>query len=191
MDFLNGKRIILASASPRRKELLAGLDIPFEVIVHKVEENFPPSLKNKEIPGFLAKLKAKPFKKALNKNELVITSDTVVVLDKELMEKPKSKDEAVSMLTKLSGKKHKVYTAICVTSFEKQICITDKSTVYFKELDNDEIEYYVEKYKPYDKAGSYGIQEWLGHFGIEKIKGSYNNIMGLPTHRLYDILKNF
>lgn len=191
MDVLKGKKLILASASPRRQELLKGLDIPFETRILELEENYPSRLKNHEIPEFLARLKAASFKGNLATNEVVITSDTIVVFNDELLTKPKDKNQAIKMLQKLSGGMHLVFTAVCVTSAKKQECFTDKSKVFFKKLDQQEIDYYVEKYHPYDKAGGYGIQDWIGYIAIEKIEGSYYNIMGLPTHRLYDVLKEF
>jgi len=191
MDILKGKKLILASASPRRQELIKGLDIPFETRILEIEESYPPDLSNEEIPEYLARLKASPFKKELTNNEVVITSDTVVLLKDQLLLKPKDKEEARLMLSNLSDRMHRVLTSICLTSNSKQVCITDESKVYFKKLEKDEIDYYVENYNPYDKAGGYGIQDWLGFIAIEKIEGSYYNIMGLPTHRLYKILKQF
>ncbi len=191
MEILKGKKLILASASPRRQELIKGLDIPFETRVVEVEENYPPDLSNTEIPEYLARLKASAYKNNLLPDEVVVTSDTIVLFNNELLTKPKDKVQAIKMLRKLSGQMHKVFTSICVTSLTKQVCITDKSKVYFKKLDEDEINYYVENYNPYDKAGGYGIQDWLGFIAIEKIEGSYYNIMGLPTHRLYETLKQF
>jgi septum formation protein len=191
MAILVGKKLILASASPRRKELLKGLDIPFETRVYDVEENYPKNLNPHQIPGFLARLKAEAFRNKLVENEVAITSDTIVVLNDNLLVKPKDKAEAYDMIRKLSEKMHQVYTAVCVTSTEKQVCFTDESKVYFKKLDKEEIEYYIERYHPYDKAGGYGIQDWIGYIAIDKIEGSYYTIMGLPTHKLYDVLKEF
>ena len=191
MDILKGKNLILASASPRRQELIKGLDIPFETRVYEVEENYPGDLSNNEIPEYLARLKASVFENELADDEVVITSDTVVLFNDQLLVKPKDKGEALEMLRKLSGEMHLVFTSVCVTSSSKQVCITDESKVYFKKLDEEEIDYYVENYNPYDKAGGYGIQDWLGFIAIEKIEGSYYNIMGLPTHRLYEVLKQF
>jgi septum formation protein len=191
MSLLEGKKLILASASPRRKELLKGLDIPFETRVYDVAENYPEELTPEHIPAFLARLKAEAFKNKLAENEVAITSDTIVVLNDKLLVKPKDKTEAFKMIQKLSGKMHKVLTAVCVTSVEKQVCFTDESKVYLKNLEKEEIEYYIEKYHPYDKAGGYGIQDWIGYIAINKIEGSYYTIMGLPTHRLYDVLKEF
>ena len=191
MDILKGKKLILASASPRRQELIKGLDIPFEIRVYEVEEKYPAELSNNDIPEYLARLKADIFKTKLADDEVVITSDTIVLFNDQLMVKPIDKTQAREMLGELSGKMHRVLTSVCVTSINKQVCITDESKVYFKNLDKDEIDYYIENYNPYDKAGGYGIQDWLGFIAIEKIEGSYYNIMGLPTHRLYELLKQF
>lgn len=191
MEILKGKKLILASASPRRQELIKGLDIPFETRIFEVEEKYPPALSNTEIPEYLARLKAGAYKNNLLPDEVVVTSDTIVLFNNELLTKPKDKAQALKMLKKLSGQMHQVFTSVCVTSISKQICFTDESKVYFKKLDENEIDYYVENYNPYDKAGGYGIQDWLGFIAIEKIEGSYYNIMGLPTHRLYETLKQF
>ena len=191
MDILKGKKLILASASPRRQELIKGLDIPFETRVYEVEENYPSDLSNTDIPEYLARLKASVFENKMENDEVVITSDTIVLFNDQLLVKPKNKEEAHEMLRKLSGEMHLVLTSVCVTSLSKQVCITDESKVYFKKIEEEEINYYVENYNPYDKAGGYGIQDWLGFIAIEKIEGSYYNIMGLPTHRLYEVLKQF
>ena len=191
MDILKGKKLILASASPRRQELIKGLDIPFETRVYEVEENYPSDLSNTDIPEYLARLKASVFENKMVNDEVVITSDTIVLFNDQLLVKPKNKEEAHEMLRKLSGEMHLVLTSVCVTSLSKQVCITDESKVYFKKIEEEEINYYVENYNPYDKAGGYGIQDWLGFIAIEKIEGSYYNIMGLPTHRLYEVLKQF
>ena len=191
MDILKGKKLILASASPRRQELIKGLDIPFETRVYEVEENYPSDLSNFEIPEYLAQLKASVFENKLANDEVVITSDTIVLFNDQLLVKPKNKEEAKVMLQKLSGSMHLVLTSVCVTSLAKQVCFTEESKVYFKNIDEEEIDYYIENYHPYDKAGGYGIQDWLGFIAINKIEGSYYNIMGLPTHRLYEVLKQF
>jgi len=191
MNVLKGKKLILGSSSPRRKELLKGLDIPFETRVFEIEEKYPSDLSHRQIPEFLARLKATAFKNKLSENEVVITSDTIVVFNDKLLTKPKDKIQALAMLHQLSGGMHQVFTAVCVTSNNKQVCFTDESNVYFKTLDKEEIDYYIEKYHPYDKAGGYGIQDWIGFIAIERIEGSYYNIMGLPTHKLYDVLKDF
>jgi len=191
MEILKGKKLILASSSPRRQELIRGLDIQFEIRVYEVEENYPSDLSNNDIPEYLARLKASVFNNKLTKNEVVVTSDTIVINNDQILVKPSDKKQASEMLKKLSGQMHRVLTSVCLTSSDKQVCFTEESKVYFKNLDEDEINYYIENYNPYDKAGGYGIQDWLGFIAIEKIEGSYYNIMGLPTHRLYEVLKQF
>ncbi|MBL4653029.1 MAG: septum formation protein Maf [Flavobacteriales bacterium] len=186
---LKGIKIILGSQSPRRKELLSSLDIRFEVQVKEVDEVFPESLSNSQIAEHLAALKASVFSPL--ENEIVVTADTIVCLGTQILGKPKDKNEAINMLTDLSGKSHEVITGVVLKSREKEITFSDTTVVCFKELSNQEIEYYVAKYKPFDKAGAYGIQEWIGQIGITKIEGSYFNVMGLPTHRVYDELLKF
>jgi septum formation protein len=182
-------QIILASGSPRRQQFFRDLNIPFKVELFDVKELYPNHLQKEEIPEYLAKLKAAPFQDKLSENEIVITSDTIVWLDNQALGKPENEQMAFEMLQKLSGRKHEVITAICIktNSFEKTA--TDSTSVSFSELTSDEIEYYVQRYEPYDKAGSYGIQEWIGYIGVEKIEGSYFNVMGLPVHILYRMLK--
>lgn len=184
-------KIILASQSPRRHELLAGLDIEFEVRLKDVEESFSPDLKRAEIPEYLAKKKASVLLDSLAPGEVLITSDTVVCLGDKVFNKPQSHDEAVAMITEMAGSTHDVITGVCLSSVEKQEVFHEVSSVTFGELDADEIEHYVSKYKPFDKAGAYGIQEWIGYAGIDKIEGSFYNVMGLPTRKLYKKLKSF
>ncbi len=184
-------QIILASKSPRRKELLSGLNIPFEVATLEVEEIFPDGLSMEEIPVFLAKLKADPFLADMKENTLVITADTIVWIDGEVLGKPLDHFHAVEMLQKLSGRKHTVITGVCLTSHQKQVSFSSRTDVWFKELSGEEIEYYLSLYHPYDKAGSYGVQEWIGYIAIDKIEGSYFNVMGLPVQRLYEELRRF
>ena len=185
-------KIILASNSPRRKELLKGLDIDFEVrIIPDIDESYPSNIPLKEIPSFIAQKKADAYKGSIKKGELIITADTVVVLDNNIIEKPLNKNEAIRMIKCLSGRKHKVITSVVFTTIEKQKEFSVISTVDFTELTDDEIEYYVEKYKPFDKAGAYGIQEWIGYVGVKSIDGSFYNVMGLPIQRLYQELKVF
>jgi septum formation protein len=191
LDNLSGYKVILASQSPRRRELLAGLDIDFEIEVREVVEDFPNDLPPHEIPEYLAKLKASAFDGDLEKDQLLITSDTVVELDGRIFNKPATKAEAIEMLSTLSGKTHRVYTGVCLTTTEKQEVFHDMAEVTFCELELDEIESYIDKYKPFDKAGSYGIQEWLGYAAIDRIEGSFYNVMGLPTRELYKRLKKF
>lgn len=188
---LKGKKVILASKSPRRKELLSNLGISFEIKSKDVEEIYPKDLNAVEIPAFLASIKAEPFLSEIDDNTLVISSDTIVLLDNEIFGKPKDHEQATEMLSRLSGRKHQVVTGVCILSKKKKCVFTTTSDVYFKELSNEEIEHYISNYKPYDKAGAYGIQEWIGFIGIERIDGSYFNVMGLPVQRLYTELMKF
>ncbi len=188
---LTDKKIILASKSPRRRELLAGLNIPFEVIIHEIDEVFPDGLSMEEIPVYLAKLKALPFDDELRHDTLVITADTIVWIDGTVLGKPNDYEHAAVMLRQLSGKKHVVVTGVCLTSKEKQVAFSATTDVYFKDLSDSEIDYYLNNYHPYDKAGSYGVQEWIGYIAIERIEGSYFNVMGLPVQRLYEELLKF
>ncbi|MGE0562172.1 MAG: Maf family nucleotide pyrophosphatase [Flavobacteriales bacterium] len=185
------KEIILASKSPRRQQLLKGLGLNFQIVLKEVEEIYPPELKREEVPLFLSKLKADVFVPDLKPNQLVITSDTIVCLEDRIIGKPKDRDDAFNMLSDLSGKMHEVITAVTLTSLEKQVSFFVITEVYFKTLSNLEIDYYINEYQPYDKAGGYGIQEWIGYIGIEKIVGSYFNVMGLPVKELYDELERF
>ena len=190
-ELLKNKKIILASKSPRRKELLAGLDIEFETRTKDVDESYSDALLTHQVAEFLADKKAKAFQSELQSNEIVITSDTVVICDGEILEKPKSKIQAFDMLSKLSGKSHEVVTGVCLMSLDKKELFSGTTKVWFKELSCDEMNYYIKKYEPFDKAGSYGIQEWIGYVGIEKIEGTYFNVMGLPVNLVYDKLKKF
>lgn len=189
---LKNYRIILASQSPRRKMLLEGLDIEFECIVHNdIEEDFPAGLDKFEIPQLLAKHKSDHYTDLLNDLTIVITADTIVWLDGEVINKPANEDEAFQMLKKLSGKTHEVITGVCLRSAVNTRIFSDHSQVVFRELTDDEIRYYVHLYRPFDKAGAYGIQEWIGYIGIETITGSFYNVMGLPVQRLYEELRRF
>lgn len=185
------KKIILASNSPRRKELLGGLDIPFEVItINGLDESFSEDLKGEEIPLFLSEKKSEAYSEFWSKPEtIVITADTIVWMNDKVLGKPKSREEALEMLRSMSGRSHYVYTGVCVRSAEKKVSFVCSSEVRFANLDETEIEYYVDKYQPYDKAGSYGVQEWIGYIGVEHINGSFYNIMGLPIQRLYTVMK--
>lgn len=187
----NPKKIILASNSPRRQEYLKLLHIPFEIKVFEVEEIYPNELKDKEITEFLALLKANNFKDKLNDDEILITSDTIVWLENEAIGKPKDFENAVEILQKLSGKTHEVITSFVLKSNAKIEIYSEVTEVTFRELSLLEIEFYIKEYKPFDKAGSYGIQDWIGLIGITNINGSYSNVVGLPTHLLYEKLKNF
>lgn len=183
--------VILASASPRRRQLLASLDIEFEVKTKNTEESFEKNLPIEQVPVVLAKRKAAAFASEMREKQLVIAADTIVSIDGEVLNKPQHEQEAKNMLKKLSGRCHEVVTGVCLLSRHKEVLFADTTRVYFKNLLQNEIDYYVQKYKPYDKAGSYGAQEWLGMIAIAHIEGSYFNVMGLPVHKLYEELKNF
>lgn len=183
---LKDYRIILASASPRRKELLAGLGLSFDVIIREVEETFPSHLTREEIPLFLAQLKAAAFNaNEFGEKSLIITADTIVWLNDKVLNKPKDFQEAVKMLSKISGQTHEVFTGVCIKTNTLQHTFFAESKVKFRQLSLEEIEWYIETCKPFDKAGAYGIQEWIGYIGIEHIEGSFYNVMGLPTQMLY------
>jgi septum formation protein len=184
-------KIILASGSPRRQQFLKELEIDFEIRLKEIEEIYPDHLKAEEITNFLAKLKASAFENNLQDNEVLITSDTIVWLDNKALGKPIDATHALRMLTEMSGKTHKVITSVCIKSTKKEVVFHDETLVAFTDLSLDEIEFYLKNYKPFDKAGSYGIQEWIGLVAIEKIEGSYANVVGLPTHKLYKELMNF
>ncbi len=191
MNWLPNYNYILASKSPRRQELLKSLGIEFVVITNEVEENYPDILTKEEIPVFLAELKAKHFKNQLKENDLLITADTIVWLNGEVIGKPENKNEAVKTLQKLSAQEHQVISGVCLTSIHKQKSFFSISNVRFKELSLSEIEYYVSEFNPIDKAGAYGIQEWIGYIGITHIEGSFYNVMGLPVQQLYSEIQNF
>ncbi|MBG7612322.1 septum formation protein Maf [Polaribacter sp. BAL334] len=181
--------IILGSASPRRQQFFKDLQLNFTIQVKEVDEVYPAELQGSEITDYLADLKSKAFTN-LGDNELIITSDTIVWLENKALEKPKNEAEAFAMLRKMSGKKHEVITSISLKTAHSQKIVNDTTAVFFKELTDEEIEYYIKNYQPFDKAGGYGIQEWIGFIGIEKIEGSYFNVMGLPVHKLYKELQN-
>ena len=181
--------IILASGSPRRQRFLKELDIPFTIEIKEVNEIYPKHLKAAEITDYLADLKSKCFNN-LKSNDLLITSDTIVWFEETALGKPKSKKDAFLMLKKMSGKQHYVYTSISIKSCFFQKIFNDVTVVEFEKFTDEEIDYYLEKFTPYDKAGSYGIQDWIGLVGVKKITGSYFNVMGLPVHKLYkELLK--
>lgn len=185
-------QVILASGSPRRKELLKGMGINFLVeLGQDVDETYPPGLPLLEIPEFLARLKAQAFPRDLSDSELLLTADTIVACKGQVLGKPVDADDAARMLQTLSGNRHEVLTGICMRTRYHEKCFTACSAVTFRRLSPAEISYYVDTYKPFDKAGSYGVQEWIGYIGIEHIEGSYFNIMGLPTQRLYVELSEF
>ena len=184
--------IWLASKSPRRQQMLYDLGLEFKIVTKDgLEENYPENLKKEEIPVFLAKQKAAAYEKEQNDKSLLITADTIVWSENKVLGKPKDYKDAVNIISSLSGKKHVVITGVCLTSSEKQKSFFSTTEVFFKELTIDEIDYYVTNYKPYDKAGAYGIQEWIGYIGIEKIIGSYFNVVGLPIQKLYSELIDF
>ena len=191
MNWLPNYNYILASKSPRRQELLHSLGISFKVITNDQEENYPDNLYREEIPVFLAELKSKSYIKKLKENDLLITADTIVWINGEVLGKPSNQKEAVNTLQKLSGREHQVISGVCLTSIQKQKSFFSISNVRFKKLLLSEIEYYVSEYKPFDKAGAYGIQEWIGYIGITHIEGSFYNVMGLPVQQLYTEIQNF
>ena len=183
-------KILLASNSPRRKELLKELGFNFEVVSVECDEVYPADLDVEKIAGYLSELKSNFFRN-LKEDELLITADTIVALDDEILGKPNDEVQAKEMLQKLSGKTHQVYTGITLKTSTKTITKTDVANVEFDEFSKEEINFYISKYKPFDKAGSYGVQEWLGMAKIKNIEGSFYTIMGLPTHLVYSLLKNF
>ncbi len=190
-DKLKNYHLILASASPRRQELLKQLDIDFKVQLKPVTEKYPKHLKSYEITNYLARLKAMPFKESLAPKTIIITSDTIVWHNKQAIGKPKNATEAFKILKTLNNTTHKVITSVCFTSCKQQKIVHASTKVTFKPLTDAELNYYVQKYEPYDKAGAYGIQDWIGYIGISKIKGSYYNVMGLPTDLVYTTLIEF
>ncbi len=186
------KKIILASASPRRKELLAGLCVDFTVDTgNTFEETYDPQTPHEKIPEVLSIGKSHGFHRELADNEILITSDTLVLCEEHVMGKPHCREEAYRMLKLLSGRSHKVITAITIRNCKKISTSGDTAIVHFKELTDSEIYYYIDNFKPFDKAGAYGIQEWIGYIGIEKIEGSYFTIMGFPVHLVYKELQKF
>lgn len=184
---LKNYNIILASGSPRRQAFFKELNIDFKIQVLPVEENFPENLSKAEITDYLAKLKASAFKN-LSDSDILITSDTIVWKDEKALNKPENASDAKRMLQSLSGQMHEVITSVCFTSKYFRLTVNDTTKVWFRPLSEAEIEYYITNYKPFDKAGSYGIQEWIGYIGIEKIEGCYFNVMGLPTRLVYKTL---
>ena len=188
---INKYQIILASDSPRRKDLLKKINISFRTISPQVEESFPSNLKGSEISDYLAKLKADSFKSKLNKNEIVITADTIVWFKNEYIGKPKSIDETIQILKKMSNNFHTVITSVGITGLNRQIIFNEKSFVYFRELEDSEIYNYVKNFDTLDKAGGYGIQDWIGFVGVDKIEGSYTNIMGFPLSKFIKKINEF
>lgn len=191
-DKLKKYHIILGSQSPRRKQLLEGLDIEFEQHpMPDIEEVYPDSLSAEDVPEYLSRLKASAYKSQMAEDTLLITADTVVITEGRILGKPKNRQEAFEMLQSLSGKRHVVVSGVSITTKAEQLSFSTKSFVTFAEVSDEEINYYIDKYRPFDKAGSYGIQEWIGYVAIEKIEGSFYNVMGLPVQQLYKSLKNF
>lgn len=189
---LDHYNIILGSNSPRRRELLGGLDISFEVkVIPDIDESYPENMDPREIPVFLARKKAEAYLNDMDNHSLIITADTIVHSCDEILGKPLDRDDAIKMLEKLSGKIHEVISGVCITTKHRTVSFGVTSKVSFANLSREEIEYYVDKYKPFDKAGSYGIQEWIGYIGVEAINGSFYNVMGLPVQRVYEELKSF
>lgn len=185
-------RYLLGSQSPRRKELLAAMDIDFEcVAVKDVEEIYPDNLAVELVPEYLSKLKAEAYRSNLGSDDLLITADTVVILDGEILGKPADEREAIEMIGRLIGREHDVVTGVTLTTSDKSVTFSDKTRVTFARLGKEEIEEYVKKYRPLDKAGAYGVQEWIGMVGVEKIDGCFYNVMGLPTPALYRQLRLF
>lgn len=186
-----GTRIILGSNSPRRQELLKQLGLTFDVLVHEVDETYPEQFRREDIAMFLARKKALAFKGDVADGGIVITADTIVALDELILGKPKDRTDAARMLRLMAGRKHSVITGVCVMSAKKSESFFVKTEVSVKMLRDNEIDYYLETYNPVDKAGAYGIQDWIGMTGIEYILGSYYNVVGLPTKELYEILLRF
>lgn len=191
LEKLVSYKIVLGSKSPRRHQLLRDLGLEFEIRTRDTDESFDSAMQLEEIALFLADVKARAISDTIRHDELLITADTIVCLGEEVLNKPQSAEEAHQMLRMLSGKMHRVYTGVSLMTTEKQKLFYDETKVFFRELSDDEIVYYVEKYQPFDKAGSYGAQEWMGFVGVERIEGSYFNVMGLPVHKFYTELLEF
>ncbi|MDR0542509.1 MAG: Maf-like protein [Dysgonamonadaceae bacterium] len=192
LECLSKYKLVLGSHSPRRRELVAGLDIPFEVItLPDIDESYPDHLRKEEIPVHIARLKAEAYQTMMNDDTFLITADTIVWLNGRVYGKPKDEADAKAMLRTLSGQTHDVITGVCLTTREKQQTFYAVSSVQFSVLEESEIEYYIRKYKPYDKAGAYGVQEWIGYIGVERLSGSFYNVMGLPVRLLYKQLKEW
>ena len=183
-------KIVLASNSPRRKELLSGLNLEYTVrVLPDIDESYPDTLKGEEIPMYISREKAKAYRNSMAEDELIITADTVVCINEKVLGKPRTQEEAKEMLRELSGKTHQVITGVCLMTCGLQRTFSATTQVTFDVLTEDEIEFYVEKFRPLDKAGAYGVQEWIGFVGVSRLEGSYFNVMGLPVQRLYQELK--
>lgn len=189
---LKGRKIILASNSPRRRELLAGLDVEFTVdTLNNFEETFDPATPHPEVPALMSRGKSHGFHRPLESGEILITSDTMVLMDSVILGKPHTREEAVEMLRTLSGRTHEVITAVTMRDKDREETESDITYVTFKELTDKEIDYYIDTFAPYDKAGAYGIQEWIGYIAMTDMRGSFYNVMGFPVHRVYDMLLRF
>lgn len=189
---LKDYKVILASKSPRRQELFAALRIPYHtMVIGGIDESYPSDLIAEEVPEFIARKKAKAYLTHFSGNELIITADTLVIAEGRIMGKPRDEADAMEMIKVLAGREHKVVTGVSISTHHKQVTFSDETIVKFSSLTPEEINYYVSNYRPLDKAGAYGIQEWIGYVAVEWIKGSYFNVMGLPVHRLYEALKQF
>jgi len=188
---LKGNQLILASKSPRRQELLKGLCVDFEVRTKETPEDFPETMSASKVSAFLSEKKAKAFLGELADDEIVLTSDTVVILEGKILGKPENAEEARKMLTDLSAKQHKVSTGITLLSNTKSITLQDEASVFFKPLSQEEIDFYIDNFRPFDKAGAYGIQEWIGYIGVKRLEGSFYTVMGLPVHLVYQALKDW
>ena len=183
-------KIVLASNSPRRRELLSGLNLEYTVrVLPDIDESYPDTLKGEEIPMYISREKAKAYRNSMAEDELIITADTVVCINEKVLGKPRTQEEAKEMLRELSGKTHQVITGVCLMTCGLQRTFSATTQVKFAVLTEDEIEFYVEKFRPLDKAGAYGVQEWIGFVGVSRLEGSYFNVMGLPVQRLYQELK--
>ncbi len=185
---LQKRQLILASGSPRRKSFLQDLGLEFETRIKEINESYPVHLKGKYISEYLAKLKAVPFLEELKEDDILITADTIVWLEGRALGKPKNKQEARQMLRSLSNKTHEVISSVALTTLKNQVITSDKTKVSFKDLSDKEIDYYIDNFKPFDKAGGYGIQEWLGFIGVKRIEGSYFNVVGFPVQKFYEAL---
>lgn len=189
---LHGKRIILCSGSPRRKELLAGLDIDFTVDTEtSFVETYSPDTPHVKVPELMSEGKSRCFHRPLEENEILVTSDTMVLNGEEILGKPGNREDAVRMLKSLSGREHQVITAVTIRSARNSKTFSVSTSVFFNELSDSEIDYYINRFEPFDKAGAYGIQEWIGYIGISRIEGSFYNVMGFPTHRFWQELRDF
>lgn len=186
---MNAIRWVLGSGSPRRKELLTGIGVEFEIRTKDTDEIYPSDLQPQDVPLYLARLKAQPLIPELAADEYVICADTVVILNNTIIGKPTDREDAIRMLTQLSGKTHEVVTGVFIGNGERELAASDSTMVTFGTLTQDEIAAYIDRYKPYDKAGSYGVQEWLGYVAVEKLVGSYTNVMGLPTNLVYRMIQ--